>query len=616
MKRTAGILSISAAAILLGASAGASPAATFGPYTEQVHDTISAKSAEKMDSLQAQVERNALGGLLSDFIFTTRLDPASVGTEAMKSEDPYLPYIGKFIRHIEIFRYNILSDIEVGTAFPDGPRLVRAIDRIHIDTRESKIAAFFLFEEGDPVDPYALSDTERLLRETAFIQDALVRIVPVEGSPDSIDIQVLTRDVWSIGVKYSWITKDRHRVKLYERNLAGYGHTIQWGGSLDFGRERVVDHSLFYGAPNIYGTFIDGAVSWVDAVAYKYNKWGLSRGYISPEIKWIGAVFIEGMDDLDEIPVKIRKWDRQDIWLGRSIRLGRRYTEEGSRMRLIPALRVQRTDYHVRPLVGTDLNRGYHDRTLYLASASLTQRSFRKMRMVFSFGRTEDIPYGFLATVTSGPNVAEFYTRPYLAFDLTYAGFVGSSGYISARGAIGSYTRNGQTEDGTLSLTFGGFTSLLPAWRSMARHFFIIDYIYGYNRLLTNDVALEEPRGDLRGLSNTGVEGHERLTLSWEGILFADWDWYGFRFASFGYAEAGQCGPRWDSFIDATYYFSLGGGFRVHNERLIFDAYEVRLMFHPVVPDGADTELFRFEAVKNLRIPFLSPGAPRVLSYD
>lgn len=616
MKRTAGILSISAAAILLGASAGASPAATVGPYTDQVHDTISAKSTEKMDSLQAQVERNALGGLLSDFIFTTRLDPASVGTGALKSEDPYLPYIGKFIRHIEIFRYNILSDIEVGTANPDGPWLVRAIDRIHIDTKVNKIAAFLLFEEGDPVDPYALSDSERLLRETAFIQDALVRIIPVEGSTDSIDVQVLTRDVWSIGAKYSWITQDRHRVKLYERNLAGYGQTIQWEGSLDFSRDRITDHSLYYGAPNIYGTFIDGSVSWVDAVAYRYNKWSLRRDYISPEIKWIGAVSITGMDDLDEIPSKIRKWDREDFWLGRSFRLGRAYSEEAGRTRIILSARSTRTDYHIRPQVEADLNRNYHDRTAFLGSVNLTRRSFRKMRMVFSFGRTEDIPYGFLATVTGGPSVSEFFTRPYLSFDLAYTGFYGSSGYFAARGAIGSYRRNDRFEDGTFSLTLGGFSSLLPFWHSVARHFFMIDYIYGYNRLLNNDIALEEPRGGLRGLSNTGVEGHERLTLSWEGILFADWDWYGFRSASFVYAEAGQCGPRWDSFIDETYYFSFGGGFRVHNERLIFDAYEVRFMIHPVVPEGADTESFRFEAVKNLRIPFLSPGAPRVLSYD
>ncbi len=587
-----------------------------GQFTKEIPDTISSSSQESLDSLQSQVARNSFGGLLDDYVFMTKIDTASVGRKAVKSEDPYVPFVGRFIRHVEIFRYNIFSDIEVETDDSDSPGLIKALEWIHIDTRESKIAGFFLFEEGDPVDPYALSDTERLLRETSFIQDVRVQIVPVEGSPDSVDVRVLTRDVWSIGARYTFITENRHRVKIYERNLLGHGQTIQWEGSLDFSRNRYVDHTIYYGAPNIYGTFVDGSIRLVDAVAYRYNQWVLNRGYVSPEIKWIGAVSIEGMDDVDENPGKIKKWDREDFWIGRSFRIGKGYTGEGSRRRVIPAIRVQRTDYHVRPPVNADRNRSYHDRMLYLASLSLTERSFRRARMVFSFGKTEDIPYGILATITGGTSDSEFYNRPYLSFDLAYANFVGSSGYLAARGAFGSYRRNGNSEDGTVSLTFGGFTSLLPWWRSMARHFFVIDYIYGYNRLPVDDVALEFPRGELRGLSRTGVEGHQRLNLGWECVLFADWDWYGFRFASFGYAEAGQCGPNWDSFLDAKYYFSLGGGFRVHNERLIFDAFEARVMFHPVVPEGADTQLFRFEAVRNFNIPFLSPGAPRVLKYQ
>ena len=585
-------------------------------FTREIPDTIKSSSRKDMDSLQGQVERNSLGRHLSDYVFVAKIDTASVGRGTLKSEDPFVPYVGRFIRHIEIYRYDIFSDTEVGTENSGSPGFVRALEWIHLDTRIGKIAGFLLFNEGDPVDPYALSDSERLLRETSFIQDARVNIVPVDGSPDSVDVQVLTRDVWSIGADYNWITEDRHRVRLYERNLFGYGQTVQWEGSLDLDRDRKIDHTAYYGVPNIYGTFIDGSIRWVDAVAYRHNQWVLNRAYVSPEIKWTGAVSVEGMDEYDEIPAMIRKWDREDIWLGRSFRIGTGYTEEGGRMRIIPALRVQRTDYHVRPSVGPDLNRGYQDKILYLGSVSLTERSFRKIRMVFSFGRTEDIPYGLLASITGGPSVSEFYTRPYLAFDLAYARFIGSSGYLAARGAVGSYTRNGNTEDGTVSLNVGGFTSLLPAWHAMARNFFTIDYIWGYDRLPSDEVALDYPRGELRGLSNTGVEGYQRMTISWEGVLFADWDWYGFRFASFGYAEAGQCGPDWDSFLDAKYYFSLGGGIRVHNERLIFDAYEARFMFHPVVPEGADTQLFRFEAVKNIRIPFLSPGAPRILKYE
>jgi hypothetical protein len=587
-----------------------------GRLKEEAPDSISSKSAGKADSLETQNKRNALGRLLSDHLLAAKIDTAQVGQRSVRSEDQYMAYKGRFIRKIEIYRYNIFSDTEVGSKSPGGNPLIRAIEWTHIDTRRSKVASYLLFRKGDPVDPQAISDSERILRETSFIHEANIRLVPVEGSADSVDVQVLTRDVWSLGVNVTFITKDKYRARLFEKNFLGYGHTIRWETALDFDRDRLADHAFYYGATNIFGTFIDGEVRIVDAAAYNQNRWRLNRPYISPRINWIGGASLDGMDDFDENLLKTRKWNREDAWIGRSIPVGKRIAGGSGRMRLIPAVRVTRTDYQVRPPVGQDLNRSFYDRTVYLGSISLTERAFQKTRLVFSFGRTEDIPYGFLASLTGGVGASEFFNRPYAAVDLAYADFFGSSAYYTVRCAVGSYARNDRPEDGTFSLRLGSFTSLLPGWHAVARNFFVIDYIYGFNRLPSDEIALDQPTGDLAGLSRTGIEGHERLILKWEGVLFADWDWYGFRFASFGYAQSGQAGPEWDSFVHGKYYFSLGGGFRAHNERLIFDAYEIRFMFHPVVPEGADTSWLKFEAVKNLSIPFLSPSAPRVVAYE
>jgi hypothetical protein len=610
MCRTSAIYALTAISLLLAVC----PAT--GQEVEIISDTLSAASQERIDSLQASFERNRIGKLLADYIFVTRLDQTGASGDAMKSEDPFVAHVGKFIREIEIYRINILSDTRVGTKNPELPALVRGIEHIHVDTRESKIASFLLFEEGDGVDPYALADSERLLRGTSFIQDARIVVKPVEDSPDSVDVQVVTRDLWSIGLRYTWVTETKHRAAIYERNLAGYGQRIEFEVFTDIERDRKNDYTILYVAPNIFGTFVDGLVRFTDAVDFRSNEFALSRGYISPDIRWIGGITIEAKDDLDEDPSKIRKWDRQDFWVGRTFRIGRGYTGEGSRMRLVPAFRVTRTDYHVRPEVNSDLNRRYHDKTSYFGSLTLTERSFRKMRMVFSYGKTEDIPYGFLASATGGNSVEEFYTRPYGGAELSYGNFFGRSNYLIGRGAIGGYYRDREWEDGTLSLTLGGFSQLLPFFYSAARHFLVIDYIYGFNRLPSNTVALEEPRGDLRGMRNTGIEGHQRMTISWEGVLLADFDWWGFRFAGFGYAETGQCGMDWNSFTDSDWYWSLGCGLRVSNERLIFSTYEVRFMYHPIVPEGAITESVKFEAVRNIRIPFLSPGAPRIIKYE
>ena len=144
MKHKAGIYAILILSLCSGTAAG--------QFTREIPDTISGSSDEKLDSLQAQVARNSLGKLLDDFVFVTKLDTASVGRGAVKSEDPYIPYLGRFIRHVEIYRFNVFSDTEVGADNPDVPGFIRAIEWIHKDTRISKISSYLLFEEGDPVD--------------------------------------------------------------------------------------------------------------------------------------------------------------------------------------------------------------------------------------------------------------------------------------------------------------------------------------------------------------------------------------------------------------------------------------------------------------------------------
>ena len=65
-----------------------------------------------------------------------------------------------------------------------------------------------------------------------------------------------------------------------------------------------------------------------------------------------------------------------------------------------------------------DHNRRFHDRTLLLSSVSFTRSNFRKGRLVFGYGQTEDVPYGILATLTGGAEIGEFDTRGYASAEL------------------------------------------------------------------------------------------------------------------------------------------------------------------------------------------------------
>ncbi len=74
--------------------------------------------------------------------------------------------------------------------------LFRLANRFHILTREQALLEQLQFASGERYDATALNETERILRERVWLFDA--RVVPVQRCNDSVDVKVVTRDVWSL----------------------------------------------------------------------------------------------------------------------------------------------------------------------------------------------------------------------------------------------------------------------------------------------------------------------------------------------------------------------------------------------------------------------------------
>jgi outer membrane protein assembly factor BamA len=74
--------------------------------------------------------------------------------------------------------------------------LYRQADRWHRDTRPSVIGQAILFRTGTPVQLATLRESERILRSKPYLYDA--RIVPRRVCGDRLDVDVVTRDVWTL----------------------------------------------------------------------------------------------------------------------------------------------------------------------------------------------------------------------------------------------------------------------------------------------------------------------------------------------------------------------------------------------------------------------------------
>jgi len=116
--------------------------------------------------------------------------------------------------------------------------LFRVANALHVRTRAGVIASALLFRQGDPLSASRIEETERLLRGTRFFHD--VRIRPVALRDGVVDIEVETRDAWTLDLGASAGRSggaNSHSLSLQEYNLLGTGI------SLGFGRFSNVDRS-------------------------------------------------------------------------------------------------------------------------------------------------------------------------------------------------------------------------------------------------------------------------------------------------------------------------------------------------------------------------------------
>jgi hypothetical protein len=124
----------------------------------------------------------------------------------------------------------------------DDPRedklLFRWANALHFQTRVGVIERALLFKSGEPLSVRLIEETERILRSVRYLYDVQIR--PVAYRDGAVDIEVLTRDSWTLDPSISVSRSggaNSSSIKLNEYNLLGTGV------SLSYGRSRNVDRT-------------------------------------------------------------------------------------------------------------------------------------------------------------------------------------------------------------------------------------------------------------------------------------------------------------------------------------------------------------------------------------
>jgi hypothetical protein len=155
---------------------------------------------------------------------------------------------GKKIGTIHIVTENIFDSKRPG----ERNFLFRLVNRLHRTTRPEVIQHQLLFQPGDTFSPDRVRETERLLRANRYLYEATIR--PVAEDAQKVDLEVLTRDVWTLqgGINFRRAGgANSLAFDLEDENFFGTGKDIEVGRLSNVDRTTKL---VRYRDPSLAGT--------------------------------------------------------------------------------------------------------------------------------------------------------------------------------------------------------------------------------------------------------------------------------------------------------------------------------------------------------------------------
>ena len=542
--------------------------------------------------LQAYARRKTIMGKAVAAIFDfSKRNNEQAGLDAVLLDRQFDKHNFKVVRRIAIrpysaFGYSLNDSLRQPRTF-----LEKAGNGLHVRTSKTRIRQVLTFRPGDILQPQDLTESERLLRQTPELLDARVLVNERTSTADSVDLEVLTTDVFSLtgGAELSNATAGR--VTLGDQNFLGFGHQID--NAYTYGRNLTPNNAgetpqrwAYQGSYTVpFRHFFQAQARYLNE--YNQERGGVSvrRDFYSPTTKYAGALSADWYN-LMIVPVlpplgeplvyQPLRYHIQDAWVGRSLRLRSYDLGYENPGRFIVASRLIRTTYQTVPVLEPDQGRPYYNGTLLLGTLGYSVRRYYKDRYLFGFGRTEDVPTGTMLSGTVGYEFNNVVPRRYFAGRMAAGTFSPVRGYLYGSVELGVYERLGEHrnwEQGLLSTELTAFTRLYHRGNWQYRHFLTSRGTIGLDRR-PGEVLLgvSDDRG-IRGFApDPAIRATSRFALKYETVLFTPLSLVGFRLAGVVFADAAWVTQRQGGgspFHDAP-YTGFGVGLRLRNEFTAF----------------------------------------------
>lgn len=532
----------------------------------------------------------------------------------VRSEVSFLPYQGKTIRRIIIKRYGfdkIFSDTSTRLSYWG----TKILNNLHVDTKEEVIRNNLFIKEKTGINANKLADNERYLRSLEFMQDARIIINEISNAPDSVDLLLVTKDLFSIAGELSEVSKNQFKGEIGEANLLGMGQKIQLSTLIEQSRKPTVGFEFLYSKNSIAHSFINASVGYttinpnLNDGLQNEQAWHIQfeRPLVSQYAHFAGALLIGHNQSYNNYQYPDSSfynysYSKYDIWLGYNLGVNALLNNTSKKDRQFVGLRYFQNSFTQTPFQIKDpYNFKFSNRQALLGQFTFFRQNFYKTNYIYGFGTTEDVPNGYNVALTAGWYKQANLKRTYTDIDANYYVANHKGYFIRYFVRAGTFINHGRWEDAGLLLGASVFSRLFVRRSIKIRQYIGLSYTRLFNRTGIDPLRIDNPFG-LRYFNSDSIIGSQRVGLHTETFFFLKYKLLGFKFAPFAFSDATLLTPLNENFSKSNLYYSIGSGVRTRNENLIFETIELRFIYFP--RKAVQNNSFKITFATNIRFKY------------
>jgi hypothetical protein len=477
--------------------------------------------------------------------------------------------------------------------------ITKAANSLHNFTKENTIKKNLFFHENEYMNPLIIAYNEKWLRDLPYIQDARIVAFPLINDSNSVDMYIITKDVFPFGGSLQFKSANAYDATATLENINDNGNAINVFHNFDINRKDKAGWGINYIARNIFGSFMDlnmGAITLENN--YANLETTASNVYIkgnlpllNPLSKWTGGFDWNRSQNNNQFP---NKWSDSlynasinyqrnhfDAWIGHQL-FNKAWSFSNENLRHFIQYRYFDNEFKDRPenyLLQIDKN--YQNVIANLFSYSLFKQKIIRTQYLFGLGRNEDLPVGKSMTITSGHYQRENEKLPYLGIQLESYTLMENESFRHLLFSTGSSYLNKELLDFKLLASFEKISRL---------HYLESGYKYrsmfnlSFAQTLKNkfnDALLINSIYGIPQLNKERIKGGTRITANWESIWYNARSFYGFKQSPFLFANLTYIRTVGEPFANGDIYSSVGAGSRIRNENLIFGTVEIKGFYFP-----------------------------------